>query len=95
MLWGDQEELEDYENETYCRRGLECFDGASNKHKHQLRAEAANKVFDAQDDGCDEYTIASDYACVTARSQMWANVLGLRDQRDAFAIHGQQPPPLQ
>lgn len=87
------EENDDTKNkesdDTYCLRGLENFDEWSNKQKHKLRAEAALKVFDAEDDGCDEITISREYASVTARSQTWANIMGLRDQRDAFSIHGQ------
>ena len=74
-------------DESFCMRGLEGYDELAHKQKHRLRAEAASKVFEAEDDGCDEYTIAKEYASVTARSQTWANIIGLRDQRDAQSIH--------
>ena len=78
------------DDESFCMRGLEGYDELAHKQKHRLRAEAASKVFEAEDDGCDEYTIAKEYSFVTARSQTWANIIGLRDQRDAQSIHESQ-----
>jgi hypothetical protein len=77
----------DENDEKFCMRGLESYDEVAHKEKHRLRAEAANTVFIAEDDGCDDITIAEEYAEVVARSQTWANIVGLRDQRIAASIH--------
>ena len=84
-IYGDNDD----ENDTCCIRGLEIYEDSLYRRKRMLRAKAANRVFDAEDDGCDEITIANEYSEVAARSQTWANIVGLRDQRDAAAIHGE------
>jgi len=72
-------------------RGLENYDDAAHLQKRLLRARAADRVFDATDEGCDDVTIAKQYSSVTARSQTWANIVGLRDQRDAEFIYNEKP----
>lgn len=84
-------EQDDYNpGQPYCHRGLEKFEPFGSSEKRRLRAEASKKVFDAQDEGCDEMTIAQEYASVTFRCQRWANIMGLRDRRTAIAIQREQ-----
>ncbi len=81
---------DDHDPQSYCHRGLEKFEPFGSSEKRRLRAEASKKVFDAQDEGCDEMTIAREYATVTVRCQRWANIMGLRDRRSAIATQREQ-----
>ena len=83
-IYGNENEDE---NDESCVRGLETYEELASRRKQMLRVKAANRVFDAEDDGCDETTIANEYSKVAARTQTWANIVGLRDQREAAAIH--------
>ncbi len=87
-LFGGNEDGHDLE--SYCHRGLEKFEPFDSREKRRLRAKASKKVFDAQDEGCDEMTIAREYATVTSRCQRWANIMGLRDRRGAIAIQREE-----
>uniref|UniRef100_A0A7S0XKY1 Uncharacterized protein n=1 Tax=Pseudo-nitzschia delicatissima TaxID=44447 RepID=A0A7S0XKY1_9STRA len=89
MLVEDGDESKREEKGACCLRGLENFDDWASRQKHRIRDEAAFKVFDVQDLGCNDVTISREYYSVTARSQMWANIMGLRDQRDAVSIYAQ------
>jgi hypothetical protein len=85
---GDDQADEIYDDDETCYiRGLETLEEVTHERKHRLRAEAANKVFDAEDDGCDDITIAREYSLVAAQSQTWANIVGLRDQRSRERTH--------
>ena len=79
---------------TFCLRGLEYIEELAHKQKVRLRAEAATTVFTAEEQGCNEKQIATRYSAVTARSQTWANIMGLRDQRDATSIHEELQKPI-
>lgn len=89
-----EQQREDTTDDTCCVRGLESHDELAHKQKFRLRAEAAGTVFNAEEHGCNEKQIASRYSEVTARSQTWANVLGLRDQREANSIHDESRKPI-
>lgn len=88
-LGEDEDEREQEEKGAYCLRGIENFDDWANRQKRRIRDEAAIRVFDVQDLGCDDVAISREYYSVTARSQMWANIMGLRDQRDAISIYAE------
>jgi hypothetical protein len=84
---GDDQAEIDYDDGTCCTRGLETFkDKVAYKRKKQVRAEAATIVFDAEDEGRSEIAIARVYSSVAAQCQTWANIVGLRDERDAVSI---------
>jgi hypothetical protein len=80
---GRKEQLEE---PTYCLRGLEVFTKLSLAARSQNRVRSIDTVLDEQMIGwekgtCDFEKIARMYHNTTASSQMWANVVGLRDQR--------------
>ena len=76
-------------DKKYCSRGLESHTRTGSKIKTLHRALSIDAVLDVQgqlwDEGIrdEEEAIAGAYAEATASSQMWANVIGLRDQREA------------
>lgn len=83
----DQAEIDDDDDETCCIRGLETFkDIVAYNRKQDVRAKAVSKVFDAEDEGYSEIAIAREYSSVAFQSQLWANIVGLRDRRDATSF---------
>jgi hypothetical protein len=82
---GDQVEIDD--DDTCCIRGLETFkDIVAYNRKQEVRAKAASKVFDAEYEGYSEIAIAREYSSVAFQSQLWANIVGLRDRRDVMSF---------
>ena len=83
------EKGEEFKNKKYCTRGLEQHTRLGYLEKYQHRREARDAVLIEQErqygiKGSDpSVPIATAYFQVTSSSQMWANVVGLRDQREA------------
>lgn len=75
------------DDESYCSRGLESFEPMATRRKRKLRRKAQNTVFAKQYVGADDMIIAKDYLAVTSRSQMLANIVGLRDQLEAESCY--------
>ena len=89
-----EEQVVDSNDDSYCIRGLESHYELAHKQKVRLRSEAAVAVFNAQERGCNENQIAAQCSALTSRSQTWANVMGLRDQREATSIHDESRKPI-
>mmetsp|Transcript_14612 Transcript_14612/g.30275 ORF Transcript_14612/g.30275 Transcript_14612/m.30275 type:complete len:216 (+) Transcript_14612:2113-2760(+) len=79
----------DDDDDIVCLRGLESYLPLANKQKLRNRREASDMVFDVEDEGGDDVEIARCYSSVTSRSQIWANVVGLRDARDAESVYNE------
>lgn len=66
-----------------CMRGLESYEPVALKRKKQLRMKATRIVFDVEDDGGDDLTIAEYYTSVTQHCVVVAHLVALQDERDA------------
>lgn len=78
-------------DKKYCSRGLESHTKFGAVHKTKSRALSIDMVLNEQDkqirEGIlDEESIAFVYQEVSASSQLWANTIGLRDQRAAEQV---------
>jgi len=69
---------------TYCMRGLESYIPTAYKRKKRLRNKASQIVFDIEDDGGDDITIAEYYYSITKKYQLVAHIIALQDERDAY-----------
>ena len=74
----------------YCGRGLEGYTLSGSTHKQQNRIDAINRVLWEQDrqqiEGIvDDEAIARVYHGVSASVQLWARVIGLKDEKEAAA----------
>lgn len=83
----DKDETETDDEPCCCLRGLESYEPLAKKRKRRLRTKAAFAVFDIEDGGGDDAAIAAYYSAVTSRCQILANVVGLRDQREAESFY--------
>jgi hypothetical protein len=75
-------------DKKYCSRGLESHTRLASISKMQNRKTANNAVLDEQEEQrhmgvVDEEIIAQRYQQTTSSCQLWANIVGLRDQRVA------------
>ena len=76
----------------YCARGLEAHTNTRSLAKSMNRSSAYQAVLDEQDrqmkDGVlQEEALARVYHAASSSSQLWANVVGLEDQREADNIY--------
>ena len=80
---------EDLKDKKYCSRGLESYTRLAAINKSQNRKLAVNAVLDEQDEqerfAPTEEAISHAYYQVTSSCQLWARMIGLRDQRSAEA----------
>jgi hypothetical protein len=78
---------EDLKDKKYCARGLESNTRLAAISKSQNRKLAVNAVLYEQHeqelDAPNEEAISHAYCQVTSSSQLWASMIGLRDQRSA------------
>lgn len=77
-----------FKDKKYCSRGLESLTRQAAMDKAYSRRLAFDAVLDEQDEQwqlgvVDEEAIAERYAEVSSSCQLWASVIGLRDQREA------------
>jgi len=66
-------------------RGLESYEPLAYERKKRLRLKASQIVFDIEDDGGDELTIAEYYYAITKKHALVAHIIALQDERDAIA----------
>jgi len=72
---------------SYCMRGLESYEPLAYERKKRLRNKASQIVFDIEDDGGDELTIAEYYYAITKKYALVAHIIALQDERDAIATY--------
>lgn len=80
---------EEQQHEEYCLRGLESYEPLAYTHRTRLRNKAQQIVFDINDqsygaDYCNEM-IAEYYSNITSNCSLVAHIIGLQDERDAYA----------
>lgn len=91
------------QTKKYCTRGLERHTRLGSITRYKNRSEAREAVFQGQEKSCDDQSIADAYKNVTSSCQMWAEVMGRRDEMavEAYLFHDnddekftkKQPPP--
>jgi hypothetical protein len=85
---------EKFKDKKFCARGLEGRTKTRSVSTAQRRELAINAVLDEQlsqwvDGVCDEQSIADIYYIVSSGCQLWASLVGRRDNRAAKEIHEQ------
>jgi hypothetical protein len=49
--------------------------------------DASDAVFALQEEGWSDWIIAEEYAAVTSSCQLWAYVVGMKDEREAMFLY--------
>ena len=86
QLYNDDDDDHQEEEDEQELRGLEMQSRIGQETKLLNRLDASDIVFGLQEEGWSEKIIAEEYAAVSSSCQLWAYIVGMKDERDAMLL---------